>query len=147
MCHKCHMVSCVYLGSGTQLMPQGRNLVLQLSQLHILDFQRHLVYNANTRVRSPWQPTYDQLSLILIILFLAIGAVSWLTMARVVRGQVLSLKAQPFAKVNPNPIPSPSMMDEPMLFLDANASALPKTTQLTTISGIKIPSDSKSAGT
>ena len=32
----------------------------------------------------------------IIILFLAIGSVSWLTMARVIRGQVLSLKAQPF---------------------------------------------------
>jgi oligopeptide transport system permease protein len=31
-----------------------------------------------------------------VVLFLAIGAVSWLTMARVVRGQVLSLRAQPF---------------------------------------------------
>ncbi len=30
------------------------------------------------------------------ILFMAIGAVSWLTMARVVRGQVLSLRSQPF---------------------------------------------------
>lgn len=32
----------------------------------------------------------------IITLFLAIGGVSWLTMARVIRGQVLSLKAQPF---------------------------------------------------
>ena len=32
----------------------------------------------------------------IMILFLAIGAVSWLTMARVIRGQVLSLKSQPF---------------------------------------------------
>jgi oligopeptide transport system permease protein len=32
----------------------------------------------------------------LIILLVAIGGVSWLTMARVIRGQVLSLKAQPF---------------------------------------------------
>lgn len=32
----------------------------------------------------------------LAVLFVAIGGVSWLTMARVVRGQVLSLKAQPF---------------------------------------------------
>ncbi len=32
----------------------------------------------------------------IVILFLAIGGVSWLTMARVIRGQVLSLKAQPF---------------------------------------------------
>ncbi len=34
----------------------------------------------------------------ILILLLAIGAVSWLTMARVVRGQVLSLKAQPFVE-------------------------------------------------
>jgi len=32
----------------------------------------------------------------IVILFLAIGGVSWLTMARVIRGQVLSLKTQPF---------------------------------------------------
>ena len=32
----------------------------------------------------------------LVVLFLAIGLVSWLTMARVVRGQVLSLRSQPF---------------------------------------------------
>ena len=32
----------------------------------------------------------------LIVLFLAIGLVSWLTMARVIRGQVLSLRSQPF---------------------------------------------------
>ena len=34
----------------------------------------------------------------LIVLFAAIGLVSWLTMARVVRGQVLSLRAQPFVE-------------------------------------------------
>ncbi len=32
----------------------------------------------------------------LVVLFVAIGSVSWLTMARVIRGQVLSLRAQPF---------------------------------------------------
>lgn len=32
----------------------------------------------------------------LVTLLVAIGGVSWLTMARVIRGQVLSLKAQPF---------------------------------------------------
>ncbi len=32
----------------------------------------------------------------LVVLFLAIGLVSWLTLARVVRGQVLSLRSQPF---------------------------------------------------
>jgi oligopeptide transport system permease protein len=30
------------------------------------------------------------------LLFVALGAVSWLTMARIVRGQVLSLKQEPF---------------------------------------------------
>jgi len=34
----------------------------------------------------------------LVVLFLAIGLVSWLTMARVVRGQVLSLRNQPFVE-------------------------------------------------
>src|SRR3954469_9267654 len=32
----------------------------------------------------------------LIVLFMAIGLVSWLTMARVVRGQVLSIRSQPY---------------------------------------------------
>ena len=34
----------------------------------------------------------------IVILFLAIGGVSWLTMARVIRGQVLSLRSQPFVE-------------------------------------------------
>ncbi len=33
-----------------------------------------------------------------VILFLAIGSVSWLTMARVIRGQVLSLREMPFVE-------------------------------------------------
>jgi len=33
-----------------------------------------------------------------VVLFVAIGSVSWLTMARVVRGQVLSIKARPFVE-------------------------------------------------
>lgn len=32
----------------------------------------------------------------IVVMFMAIGLVSWLTMARVVRGQVLSLRSQPF---------------------------------------------------
>ncbi len=34
----------------------------------------------------------------IIVMFVAIGLVSWLTMARVVRGQVLSLRGQPFVE-------------------------------------------------
>jgi|GEM_PF-257314 len=42
------------------------------------------LFGGNTRVAN------------IVVLFVAIGLVSWLTMARVVRGQVLSLRAQPF---------------------------------------------------
>jgi oligopeptide transport system permease protein len=34
----------------------------------------------------------------LVLLFIALGAVQWLTMSRIVRGQVLSLKSQPFVE-------------------------------------------------
>jgi oligopeptide transport system permease protein len=36
----------------------------------------------------------------LILLFIGLGAVSWLTMARIVRGQVLSLRARPFVEAS-----------------------------------------------
>lgn len=42
-------------------------------------------------VSQEWRMAYE-----VLVLLVAIGGVSWLTMARVVRGQVLSLKAQPF---------------------------------------------------
>jgi oligopeptide transport system permease protein len=38
----------------------------------------------------------DNQTVNLIVLFLAIGLVSWLTMARVIRGQVLSLRSMPY---------------------------------------------------
>jgi len=38
----------------------------------------------------------SRIALNVLTLLIAIGGVSWLTMARVIRGQVLSLKAQPF---------------------------------------------------
>ncbi len=41
---------------------------------------------------KPWARTLFDV----LVLLVAIGGVSWLTMARVIRGQVLSLKAQPF---------------------------------------------------
>jgi oligopeptide transport system permease protein len=36
----------------------------------------------------------------LLLLFVGLGAVSWLTMARIVRGQVLSLRARPFVEAS-----------------------------------------------
>ena len=47
------------------------------------------------RYASNISPAYRQLINVLTLL-VAIGGVSWLTMARVIRGQVLSLKEQPF---------------------------------------------------
>jgi ABC-type dipeptide/oligopeptide/nickel transport system permease subunit len=40
----------------------------------------------------------SQMSANLVVLFLSIGLVSWLTMARVIRGQVLSLRTLPFVE-------------------------------------------------
>lgn len=42
-------------------------------------------------------------------------------------------------KVKPNPIPNPSIAELKIVFFEANASALPKTIQLTTIKGINNP--------
>lgn len=50
------------------------------------------------------------------------------------------------AQVNPNPIPIPSNILFRGVFLQAKASARPKIIQLTTISGIYIPSDLSSSG-
>jgi oligopeptide transport system permease protein len=36
----------------------------------------------------------------IVLLFTALGAVSWLTMARIVRGQVLSLRTRPFIEAS-----------------------------------------------
>ena len=50
------------------------------------------------------------------------------------------------AQVKPMPIPRPSAAERITLFLPANASALPRIMQLTTISGKYTPSISLSAG-
>ncbi len=47
--------------------------------------------------KTGWNFSPSQLAN-LVVLFSAIGLVSWLTMARVVRGQVLSLRSQPFVE-------------------------------------------------
>lgn len=47
--------------------------------------------------RIGWKPGETARRVLeLVVLFLALGGVGWLTMARVIRGQVLSLRAQPF---------------------------------------------------
>lgn len=66
--------------------------------------------DAETDLRAKYEAQADQIKRLqpakikpwarmlfdVVVLLVAIGGVSWLTMARVVRGQVLSLKAQPF---------------------------------------------------
>jgi ABC-type dipeptide/oligopeptide/nickel transport system permease subunit len=55
-------------------------------------FRREALARIPSRELSP----AARQSIAVITLVVAIGGVSWLTMARVIRGQVLSLKAQPF---------------------------------------------------
>lgn len=47
-------------------------------------------------LEDPLKQFFTSRTASLIVMFLAIGLVSWLTMARVIRGQVLSLRSQPF---------------------------------------------------
>ncbi len=46
-------------------------------------------------VQDPKDPSFFPIFQLFVV-FAAIGSISWLTMARIVRGQVLSLKSQPF---------------------------------------------------
>jgi oligopeptide transport system permease protein len=48
-------------------------------------------------LKSPGDPSYFPIFQLTLV-FASIGCVSWLTMARIVRGQVLSLKTQPFVE-------------------------------------------------
>lgn len=52
--------------------------------------------DAIPRLRPRQLTQFQRKGLEVLILLIAIGGVSWLTMARVIRGQVLSLKEQPF---------------------------------------------------
>jgi len=62
--------------------------------------QKSPLYSAFKAVISPFvESSTDQSHypiFQLVIVFAAIGCISWLTMSRIVRGQVLSLKSQPF---------------------------------------------------
>jgi len=55
-----------------------------------------LVVLLKVALEPTFQGWFGQTAGNVIILLLAIGVVSWLTLARVVRGQVLSIKGQPF---------------------------------------------------
>lgn len=55
-----------------------------------------LVIMFKVAFEEPLKAVFSPQTANLVVLFSAIGLVSWLTMARVVRGQVLSLRGQPF---------------------------------------------------
>jgi len=57
-----------------------------------------LVILLNIALGPMFERVFGSLAGNVITLLLAIGAVSWLTLARVVRGQVLTLKTQPFVE-------------------------------------------------
>jgi oligopeptide transport system permease protein len=57
-----------------------------------------LVVLLKVALEGPLQKALGQETGNIVILLAAIGAVSWLTLARVVRGQVLSLRSQPFVE-------------------------------------------------
>lgn len=65
-------------------------VIVLISTLGELFKQSHLVQNF---------PALDK-SLRVILLFAGLGAVSWLTMARIVRGQVLSLRSRAFVEAS-----------------------------------------------
>jgi oligopeptide transport system permease protein len=48
-------------------------------------------------VKNPDDPSYFPIFQIVIVFF-ALGGISWLTMARIVRGQVIALRSQPFVE-------------------------------------------------
>jgi len=60
------------------------------------DIKAALDAEARDAIPSKELSTGARTTIDITILLVAIGGVSWLTMARVIRGQVLSLKAQPF---------------------------------------------------
>lgn len=66
------------------------NVVVAEAIAHAADGEARL---ARREVSAQARTGYD-----VLMLLLAIGSVSWLTLARVVRGQVMSLKAQPFVE-------------------------------------------------
>ena len=77
-------------------------LILVILLMVFFANDRTIVYRAfkstlGVFVSDPGDPSYFPIFQILIV-FGALGAISWLTMARIVRGQVISLRGQPFVE-------------------------------------------------
>ena len=95
------MISIV-LGGGVGLVAGYRGGWVDAALMRFVDVMYGLPYILlvilfKIAMESPLARVFDSRPAAnVVVLFLAIGLVSWLTMARVVRGQVLSLRSQPF---------------------------------------------------
>jgi len=80
-------------GEGTApTIEEARALIAQGSVRETVESLARIAVPAR-QVSAPRRTAFD-----LLTLLVAIGGVSWLTMARVIRGQVMSLKNQPFVE-------------------------------------------------
>jgi oligopeptide transport system permease protein len=77
-------------------LPRGARLAAFLALAGLLAIDVVLLALGKPATNPPLFVSFDAQTTNLVVLFSAIGLVSWLTMARVVRGQVLSLRGQPF---------------------------------------------------
>jgi oligopeptide transport system permease protein len=101
----------VLLGVGVGLLAGYRGGKTDAALMRFVDVMYGLPYILlvimfQVALRGPLEAVFEWLNIFpsdssaanLTVMFLAIGLVSWLTMARVVRGQVLSLRGQPFVE-------------------------------------------------
>lgn len=80
------------------LLAVGVDGLVEKVQMRIIEQQAEAAAAGRPLGESAWLDFIQEHGALInvITLLIAIGGVSWLTMARVIRGQVLSLKAQPF---------------------------------------------------
>jgi oligopeptide transport system permease protein len=91
----------VLLGVGVGLLAGFRGGWVDALLMRIVDVLYGLPYILTIlmfkiALEPALRQVFSQSTASLVVMFLAIGLVSWLTMARVVRGQVLSIRSQPF---------------------------------------------------
>ena len=89
------MVAAFAGGRADAVMMRTVDILYGLPSILLVVLLAVAVDGAMTRLASDPPPAV-RVTMNLITLLVAIGAVSWLTMARVIRGQVLSIREQPY---------------------------------------------------
>lgn len=85
------------VGEASTLEPDARASVLdRLTKVFVPTLHESIIKESQEKISGGDLSEGKRAALQVVTLLIAIGGVSWLTMARVVRGQVLSLKNQPF---------------------------------------------------